>query len=35
MKSKFFKATPGWGTGTIDNLINEWLIGKKNKNNKN
>ena len=29
MKSKFFKSTPGWGTDTIDNLINEWLIGKK------
>ena len=28
MKSKFFRATPGWGTGNIDSEINQWLHGK-------
>lgn len=28
MKSKFFKAIPGWGDSTIDTIINDWLEGK-------
>ena len=29
MHSKFLKATPGWGTGEIDQIINEWLQERK------
>ena len=25
MRTHFIKATPGWGTGNIDSVFNEWL----------
>ena len=28
MKSKYIKATPGWGTGKIDSEVNYWLEDK-------
>ncbi len=28
MKTKYFKACEGWGTGSLDSVINKWLDDK-------